>query len=521
MLLRNVNRGNKSRDFILPAPIKGLNKRDSLSAMDSLYAITMDNYIPLDNKIELRSGYESYVKIGHPIHTLVSYTKPLANQFIALANNKAYNITSKANVRVYNATFSNTYCQTVQYKDRLFFLNGEETPKVFYVDDDSVEHLENWGFTSDNPNFNAGKIINGAVSHEFLWFVEKNSLKAWYSAEAGNIAGKLYQFDLAQISKWGGELIAVANWSVDGGAGMDDLTVFLTSKGECLVYKGINPNSANNWEIVGSYKLSEPIGYNCIMQYQGDLVIISQDGYIPLSKALSLQNANSSSVAFSDAIRGLVLDRTSANKDRKGWQGIIYSKRGYAIFNVPVNNQFEQHVINLTSGAWCRFTGIRSYQWCLFDNNMYFASDDYVYQYDTNTYSDNGVQIEGKIEQAYSNLGTDSLKTIPLLNPRTRSSTSFALTIYTNMDFEDQNRNYYTNIQTIDGTKWDVSKWSHPTNLTDTKWSTLSTSRIQNQWIANNSTGFKASVVFKTKTKGNIIEWYDTGIRYEIGNGIL
>jgi hypothetical protein len=364
-------------------------------------------------------------------------------------------------------------------------------------------------------------MINGAVSHEFLWFVEKNSLKAWYSAEAGNVAGTLYQFDLAQISKYGGELVAVANWTVDGGAGMDDLTVFLTNKGECLVYKGINPNSADNWEIVGSYKLSEPIGYNCVLQYQGDLVIISQDGYIPLSKSLSFQNANSSSVAFSDAIRGLVLDRTANNGKRRGWQGIIYNKRGYAIFNVPVNNQFEQHVINLTSGAWCRFTNIRSFCWCMFEGSLYFASDEAVYLFDSNSYSDNGVPIEGVIEQAYSNLGTDQLKRIPLLNPRTKSSTSFSLTIYTNMDFEEQKREYYTNIQTIDGTKWDVAKWSSKENLTDTKWSTLSTSRIQNQWIANNSTGFKASVVFKTKTKGNIIEWYDTGVRYELGNGIL
>jgi hypothetical protein len=148
MLLRNVNRGNKSRDIILPSPIKGLNKRDAISAMDSLYAITMDNYIPLDNKVELRSGYELYAKIGHQVRTIVAYNKPLYNQFIALANNKAYNITSNANIKEYDVEFSNTYCQTVQYKDRLFFLNGEETPKQYYIDDESVEHFEEWGCTS-------------------------------------------------------------------------------------------------------------------------------------------------------------------------------------------------------------------------------------------------------------------------------------------------------------------------------------------------------------------------------------
>ena len=31
----------------------------------------------------------------------------------------------------------------------------------------------------------------------------------------------------------------------------------------------------------------------------------------------------------------------------------------------------------------------------------------------------------------------------------------------------------------------------------------------------------KASIVFKTKTQGNRIEWYETGVRYEPGSGVL
>lgn len=138
-----------------------------------------------------------------------------------------------------------------------------------------------------------------------------------------------------------------------------------------------------------------------------------------------------------------------------------------------------------------------------------------------NSYSDNGVLIEGHIEQAYTNFGTDQLKKVVLLNPKTRSSTNYQLTIYTNMDFEDRNVNYFSNIGTIGQTKWNEAKWSSSGNPIGTKWSTLKTTKIRSQWIANSSTGFKASVVFKTKTKGNVIEWYDTGIRYQTGTGIM
>lgn len=515
---RNVNRAVKSRDFILPAPILGLNARDALGAMQPLYAITMDNYLPLDNKIALRPGYSLHVSLGAPVRTLAAYCKPSGNELIAIAGKKAYNISGRSNVCSYEIQFTNSYCQHVQYKNYLYFMNGSDKPRVFYIDDEGVEHFEEWGFTADN--LQPERIIAGSMSKEFLWFVEKDTLRAWYPKEAGNISGELYSFDLGQVSKYGGSLVAVANWTIDGGQGLDDLTAFITSEGEVLVYQGSNPNLASDWSLQGSYKLSKPIGYQCLLKYQGDVVIISEDGYIPMSKMLRTESNGASSEAFSDAIRGLVLDRAANNKKKNGWQGIIYSKRGYALFNVPVSQQFEQHVINVNTGAWCRFTGIRSFCWCLFEGNLYFGSDDAVYQFDTG-YADNGVPIEGKIEQAFNNLGTDNLKKVQLLNPRTRSATPFQLVIYTNMDFDRREMAYYANVGETGQTKWNVAKWSDSLHPIGTKWSSSAATRIQSQWIANSATGFKVSVVFKTKTKGNVIEWYDTGIRYEIGSGIV
>lgn len=510
----NVNRAAKSRDFILSAPIQGLNVRDNIDAMDPLYAITMDNYIPLDSKIQLRPGFSKHADLSGigKIYGLASYRKPNNNRFIAISNGKAYNITSGANITELGSISGNVECQKVQYKDRLFFVNGSSTPKMFYIDDNNDAHFEDWGFSG--TNLLDGKIINAAVSKEFLWFVERGSLKAWYSAQAGNVSGTLNSFDLSQISKYGGELIAVADWTVDGGQGIDDLTIFVTSEGEIFVYSGSNPNSASSWELKGSYKMSKPIGYNCLMPYQGDIVIISEDGYIPLSRALALGASGQSNYAFSDNIRGLVLDRTANGKNKTGWQGVIYTKRGYGIFNVPIDQTFEQHVINVNTGAWCRFTGINSYRWCEFEGNLYFASSKIVYKFDDG-WSDDGLEIEGHIEQAYNNFGTNALKRIQLLNPKTKCTNNYNLVIYTNIDFEEQKVDYYTSINIDDGTKWNIAKW----NIA--KRSCSKAHIIRSQWIQNSAVGYKASIVFKTKTKGRLIEWYNTGIRYEVGSGIM
>ena len=521
MSMFQVNRAVKSKELTLPAPIMGLNAKDPVSAMEPLYAVTMDNYVPLDSKVELRSGYSSYAKFtggNSMVKTLAAYHYPSYETMFAVYDGKIYDLSTPSTPVSLGVTLTEDYVQTVQYKNYMYFLNGADTPTVYYIDGNGDAQVSVWGFSG--TGLTDTKIISGAVSKDFLWFIEKGSLRAWHASNAGDISGTLKLFDLAQVAKWGGQLVAVTNWTIDGGTGIDDFTAFITSEGEVLVYAGTSPNDMTTWELKGSYKISKPIGYRCTMQYQGDVIIICQDGYFPMGKALAAANAGDSLVAFSDKIRGLVIDRTSLNSWRQGWQSIIYTKKGYGIFNVPNGEQFEQHVINVSTGAWCRFTGIRAFCWCLFDDDLYFGSDDAVYKFDEG-YSDDGVEIEGVVEQAYNDLGTPYLKKISLLNPRTASSAPYNLVVYTNTDYKDRKISYTNNIGYSSGTKWNAHKWSASWNLTGVFWAADQTSDIKSQWIMNSAAGVKASVVFKTKTRGILIDWYETGMRYEIGSGII
>ncbi len=519
MQQRLVTRQTKSISYNLPAPLKGLNVRDSLADMEADFAIVMDNYIPLDARVALRPGYAEYLKTTDKVKTLAEYTRGNNRKFLAVIGSKIWNISARANASAYSGiNLTDGNCQVAQYKNYLYFVNGVDVPKVYYIDSNDTEHLENWGFSA--TDLAPEKIVNVSVSKQRLWFIEKNTLKVWYPETAGYVSGTLQCFDLAQVCRFGGHLVAVANWTQDGGQGIDDLTVFITSEGEALVYSGSNVSSSTDWKLRGSYKISKPIGYRCLVPYQGDVVIISEDGYVPLSKALPMEQANASQISFSDNIRGLVLDRTSKYATLSGWQGIIYGRRGYGIFNVPVAGQFEQHVININTGAWCRWTDIRALCWGIFSDRIYFGSDTGVFLFDEG-WSDNGVAIVGKVEQAYNNLGTNSLKKIQLLNPRTRSSARYSLVIYTNMDMESRDIDYEESIGAGGNTKWDKAKWSSLTAPSGTKWSVSGSNIIRSQWIANSSTGYKVSLVFKTKTRGNVIEWFETGIRFQVGTGVL
>lgn len=518
MYARYAIRANKSQTYVLPAPVKGLNRRDSLVEMDPACAITMDNYIPYEDKVVLRNGYITYVSFADKVGTLAVYGNGMQSELLAVSGHKVYNISSSKKVRNFPDVFlNNDNCQIVQYKNYLYFMNGIDIPKVYYIDNQGNEHLENWGFNEDS--LNASAIIAGSVSKQRLWFIEKGTLRVWYAENAGNISGSLQCFDLSQVSRFGGYLVAVANWTQDGGKGIDDLTVFITSEGEALVYSGSNVADADDWKLRGSYKISRPIGYKCCLSYQGDVVIITQDGYIPLSGALPLDKANSSKIAFSDTIRDLVCSRTKIYASRLGWQGIIYARGGFAIFNVPLHKGFEQHVINVNTGAWCRFTDINSHCWAEYNGRLYFASDDGVYLFDEG-HSDNGEAIIGEVAQAYNNLGTEKLKKIQLINPHTKSLYNYTLIIYTNTDMQNGQNEYCEDIGFTGGCKWNSVKWAENFK-TGASWQNSGSGELHNQWICNSATGYCVSLVFKTSTAGNKIEWYETGIRYELGEGVL
>ena len=165
------NRRVKSADFILPAPVGGLNKRDPLVRMDLTDAIEMDNYMPTENSVELREGYERYVRLGDfsntkKIETLACYNTAEHKKMIAVFDGKAFDVLTTTATQYQNVSFTKCRCQTVQYRGHLYFMNGVDKPKVYYIDDENIEHFENWGFEGEDLPEN--QIVSCGVSHEFL-----------------------------------------------------------------------------------------------------------------------------------------------------------------------------------------------------------------------------------------------------------------------------------------------------------------------------------------------------------------
>ena len=117
--------------------------------------------------------------------------------------------------------------------------------------------------------------------------------------------------------------MAVATWTIDGGQGVDDLLVFVTSWGEVIVYKGTDPSSASAWALVGIWQIGAPVGRRCFMKYAGDLLIICQDGVYPMSGALQSSRVNPK-VALTNKIQLAVSEAVTSYGSNFGWQLIQF-----------------------------------------------------------------------------------------------------------------------------------------------------------------------------------------------------
>lgn len=189
-----------------------------------------------------------------------------------------------------------------------------------------------------------------------VWFVEKNSMNAWY-LPVDSIAGAAVKFPLGGIFKRGGKLLAGASWSLDENAGLSATCAFWTDQGEVAIYRGDNPSSASSWQLVGVYRVGIPLGPKAWLQAGGDIIIATDIGMIPLSEAIRKDIAALGLAAVSYPIEtawnSLVEERDA------GWQIEMWPTKQMAIVAPPPVDSGVNTipVANVRTGAWGRYTG--------------------------------------------------------------------------------------------------------------------------------------------------------------------
>lgn len=357
----------------------------------------------------------------------------------------------------------------------------------------------------------SSKFINVNLFKNRLYFTEKDSLNVWY-LDPDSIGGAASPLYFGGIARNAGFMQAMGTWTLDAGQGADDYAVFVTSMGEVIVYNGTDPDNADKWALKGVWQIGQTFSRRCFFKWSGDLLLLTQDGLMPLSSALQSSRLDPR-VNLTDKIYYAVSIAATNYHGNFGWQINYFASENMLILNIPVTDGMEQFVMHTITKSWARFTGIQSYCWEVSgDNDMHFGGDGFVGTFYSNL-SDDGNNISATAQQAYSYFDSPGqLKRFTLVRPILQSTggvPSVLCGISVDFDTQSQLGSVSFNPAAQAEGVWDVSKWDNAI------WSGgLITTKT---WQGVTGIGYSGSVNLNAVSRNIELHWASTDYVMERG----
>jgi hypothetical protein len=246
------------------------------------------------------------------------------------------------------------------------------------------------------------------------------------------------------------------------------------------------------------------------MKYEGDLLLIGQDGLSPMSAALQSSRTNPK-VQLTDKIQWAVSDAVTNYGSNYGWETLYYPKQNMLIMNVPVStgSSQEQYVMNTITKNWTKFTGWNANCWALFQDNPYFGGNGYVGKA-WDTLADNATNITSTAAQAFSYYRTPGkLKRFTMIRPILNTDGSPGVSANLNIDFQIDTTSTPISTTPVTGATWDTSLWD-PGLFSGG----LAISKL---WQSATGVGYAAGPQLTCATNGIQLRWVSTDIVYEQG----
>lgn len=499
-----------SQPISLPAPLGGWNARDALPSMQPSDAVILNNWYPATTECVLRNGYTKFsTGITGQVETLIAYSQGnTANFLFAIANGKVYNCTAGGAVGAAVLTgLSNSrfqYCNIATPAGAfLSMANGVDGPRLFN------------GTTWTTPTITgvtSTKLNSPVLYANRQFFIEEGTLKTWY-LPVNSIAGAANPIDISSFMTKGGYIVAHGTWTIDAGQGVNDHYVIVTNRGQIIVYQGSDPSTTTAWSMVGVWDLGAPVGKRSMYKYAGDMLLVTQDGVVPMSAALQSSRVNPK-VAITDKIQYAISDAVTNYAGNFGWQLMYVPTINQLWLNVPFSegtNQ-QQFVMNTITGSWCNYTGWNANCMEMYLDEPYFGGNGYV-AHAWNTKADDGTNISAYGLQAFNNFNNaGTLKRFTMSRPVLRADGTPAIYAGINIDFNLDDSTtpltyYSTGYGAWDSAIWDSSTWGGG-------------SKVIQSWQGINGVGYYGAPVVKVASNSLNVSWVSTDFVIE-GGGIL
>lgn len=507
-------------DYSIPAPIGGWNAREALDMMNPIDAISLVNMIPQETSVESRKGCDVIIDSGYDIFdTLMVYNGSGGNELIAVGTPTGGTFTFFYTIDTVAKTATSLGSITTALVDGQFRWQSININDKLVMTCDAAFAPYQWDGTTLAAVTISGTgltttDLSGVMSFKgraFYWSEGANSF--WYPI-AGAHAGVCTEFPIDFVTQRGGGITEIVTWTRDSGEGLDDLFVILMDTGETLVYTGTDPGS--DFTLQGRFQLGKPLSIRGSCQLASDRIIVTRDGYINLSTALQQARLTEQNNVGSKIVNE-VNRLTDLYNGNYGWEINFFPSQSLLVVNVPIDTteptpNYEQHVMNTNTGAWCRFTGWQAVTFAEIDNEVYFCTKDgKIYKAFEGT-SDNNAFIDFECMPAFNSFENPVIKKqVTMCNVISDFYAPKYISVDGHSEFNIGNSNPLTYPTESDGELWDVPDWD------DAYWGDgiSGDGVITAHPFCISSYGYSNTIKVRHATKLQNVKYYSFKIKYK------
>lgn len=465
----------------IPAPVGGINAVDNLVTLDPRYCLEAINFIADGRTMKVRPGYQAFatsVGDGNGIRTIIPFEASATanNRLFATAPEGIYNITAGGAIGAAEVALSNG--TNTGWGVWTTFVSDAGTHYSFYADetDGLFRRAEagTWAAVTDITGVAASALRFVMQFKGRIFLVEVDSGSAWYLA-AGAISGAATEFNFGNKFNHGGKLVGLYSWTVDGGEGIDDHMVAVSSAGDVMVYKGTDPASAATWELVGQYYIGvPPAGRRIAKERGGELFLLSQYGITPLTRLLQGGDVRQQDTQLTRNIAPMISDTLAITTANFGW----------GMFDMPANNAFLVTTPKVTGMPFLQYClSTHTLGWTQFEDfpvstagvylGQFYIGDGTATVYKTNVNLDNvaadgtgGVNIRFNLLTSFQEYGEVGLyHRIAFLRPVFLAGGAPGTNLEARFDYDladpaaSESAGSLTGLATWDVSLWDVAIW--------------------------------------------------------------
>jgi hypothetical protein len=384
--------------LFLPSSQGGINAIDGAAQVPPQDALRLINMVPQEYGTAVRKGHVEHcepVPLGDGVKTLIPFTSKTTDtdtsKLFAVTSDGIYDVTTPGMlpVQVFNFVVKSTiagWCSWTNYQTLAgSFLLVCDLANGYIVYDGSANTWAVGAITGPTPSEALLDFVT--VWKNRVWLVQQDTGAAWY-LPVGTVTGAAKEFNFGNKFKYGGHLKGLWNWTIDGGEGVDDYLVAVGAGGDCLVYKGTDPDTAGDFNMQGSFWLgSSPRGRRIADDFGGDLLLLCTNGLVQLSKLIGGLPVTDEQVSVSHKINPRLNQFMDRTLNQYGWEVRAHPREQLIFVATPKETGFPQmqFVYHTGTRAWSQFNNLPMLTGEAFKGRFFIGTlDNRVFVYEGN-----------------------------------------------------------------------------------------------------------------------------------------